>query len=92
MARVLKAKTVTAAVENMVGTIVKSSSEGSKHNLQPPSKTIVYSSPNKGREKVHVITDRAFVTKSTVDAIVESGMTKMNKRLQSQISKAVKST
>lgn len=92
MERVLELHTVTCAAEDMAATVVESGSDDTQHKPQPPSKTVVMSSPDTRSEMEHALADAGFMTNADVEAIVEIRLTKWTSTPQSQIVEAVEST
>lgn len=88
---VMAAHTVTKTNEDMACTLVKSDSDSTDYNPQPPSKSIVKPSYDMRSEIESALADFIVVTKTDVEPIVKNDVTKWTTTLQSQIVKAVES-
>lgn len=84
IAHVLAAHTVTSAAGDIPGTVVNSNSVDTYHKPQPPLKTVLKSLPDKRSKIKLVLADLGVVTKSNVEEIVESPLTKNGPELYSR--------
>lgn len=84
--------TVTSTADELAGTVIESNCNDSEHKLQLLWKIVAQSSLDTRREIKHILTDLGVMTRTDVEAIVESRLTKWKSTLQSKIIKSVEST
>lgn len=86
---VLPAHTVNRAPEDMKGTVAKSDSDAFEHKLELHLWSAVKLWSDLRRKIERVLVSLSVVTKTEVEAIVETSLNKCTSNLQSQIVEAV---